>query len=117
VVVEKPMALCVEDCDEMNEAAVRHNIKVLAGHSHSFDAPIRKMQQVITSGELGEVVMINSWNYNDYNPRPWPSAEVKATHGPLFAQGPHQIDIVRQLGGGLVKSLRASMFPDETRSC
>ncbi len=117
VVVEKPMALTVADCDAMVTAAERAGIKLVAGHTHSFDAPILAMCETIKSGVVGAPVMINSWNFNDFNHRPWPTPELHSTYGPLLNQGPHQIDIVRQLAGGLVKSVRAQTIWDEGRRC
>jgi phthalate 4,5-cis-dihydrodiol dehydrogenase len=117
IVVEKPMALTLEDCDAMVAAADRYGVKLLAGHTHSFDAPIRKMREIITSGEIGNLAMINTWNFNEFNPRPWPTAELKTTFGPILNQAPHQIDIVRQLAGGMVKSVRAQTIWDGLRGC
>ena len=77
----------------MVAAAEKNNVKLLAGHTHSFDAPIRKMRDVIESGAIGDLVQINSWNYNAFNPRPWPTRELQLTHGPVLNQGPHQVDI------------------------
>src|SRR5687768_8245909 len=42
-IVEKPMALSIAECDAMNEAAEKHGVKLLCGHTHSFDPPIRKI--------------------------------------------------------------------------
>jgi phthalate 4,5-cis-dihydrodiol dehydrogenase len=117
IVVEKPMALSLADCDAMVEAVERADVKLVAGHTHSFDAPVRKMREIISSGEIGNLVMLNTWNFNEFNPRPWPSAELVTTHGPILNQAPHQIDIVRQLGGGLVRSVRAQTIWDSLRRC
>jgi predicted dehydrogenase len=117
VVVEKPMALSLGECRKMIEAADRNGVKLLAGHTHSFDAPIRRMREIVSSGRLGKLVMVNTWNYNAFNPRPWPTAELKTTHGPVLNQGPHQVDIVRQIGGGMLHSVRATTFWDATRGC
>lgn len=117
VVVEKPMALTLEDCDAMIEAADASGVKLLAGHTHSFDAPIQKMWEIVASGQLGSVVSINTWNFNEFNHRPWPSHEILPTHGPVLRQGPHQVDIVRQLGGGLVRNVRAQTVFDPARGC
>lgn len=117
VIVEKPMALDVETGRKMIEVADAAGIRLMAGHTHSFDAPVRAMHELIDSGNLGDLLSILTFNYNDFNPRPWPTRELAATRGPLLNQGPHQVDIVRQLGGGVVKSVRASMFWDELRSC
>lgn len=107
VIVEKPMALTIEDCERMNAAAEKYGVKLLAGHTHSFDPPIRRMREIIQGGELGRLCMINTWNYNEFMYRPWPSQELVTSRGILFNQAPHQVDIVRLLGGGMVRSVRA----------
>jgi phthalate 4,5-cis-dihydrodiol dehydrogenase len=115
VIVEKPLALTIEDAEAMNAAADRNGIKLVAGHTHSFDPPIRKMREIVRGGELGKLSTINTWNFNEFNHRPWPGRELESTHGPLFNQGPHQVDIVRLIGGGLVRSVRANTFWDQDR--
>ncbi len=107
VIVEKPMALSLEEAAAMNTAAEKNGIKLLAGHTHSFDPPIRKMREIVWGGELGKLCMINTWNYNDFMYRPWPSRELATSRGVILNQGPHQVDIVRLLGGGMVRSVRA----------
>jgi phthalate 4,5-cis-dihydrodiol dehydrogenase len=117
IVVEKPMALTLADCDAMVKAAERAGVKLLAGHTHSFDAPIRRMREIVASGELGDLVSINTWNFNEFNVRAWPTKELRTTFGPILNQAPHQVDIVRQLGGGLVRSIRAQTIWDPLRGC
>jgi predicted dehydrogenase len=112
IVVEKPMALSLSDCEAMINATEAAGVKMLAGHTHSFDAPIRKMREIIRGGDIGDVLMINSWNFNDFNHRSRLTSELKTTRGPIYNQGPHQVDVVRQLGGGMVKSLKARAIMD-----
>jgi phthalate 4,5-cis-dihydrodiol dehydrogenase len=112
VICEKPLALSLSDCDEMVAVAARHGVKLLAGHTHSFDAPVRAIEKLVRSGEFGKLHTLNSWNFNEFSHRSRLSAELEATRGPLFNQGPHQIDVVRQIAGGLVRSVRASTFID-----
>ncbi len=107
VIVEKPMALTVADCQQMIVAADRAGVKLLCGHNHSYDAAIGKMRQIIKSGELGKLCMINAWNYNDFMVRPYPDQAIEMSRGVVLNQGPHQIDSVRLLGGGMVRSVRA----------
>jgi phthalate 4,5-cis-dihydrodiol dehydrogenase len=107
VIVEKPMALTVEDCDKMNYEADRRGLKILCGHNHSYDVPIRKMREIIRSEELGSLCMINTWNYNDFMVRPYPDSAIETSRGVVLNQGAHQVDIVRVLGGGLVRTVRA----------
>ena len=120
VICEKPMAVTLEQCAAMVEAVERHGIKFVQGHSKVYDTPIRKMGEIIASGELGRVIHIQTWNWNDWLLRALVASEVDTTQGSgvVFRQGPHQADIVRFLGGGMVRSVRATAgrwdpdFPD-----
>jgi predicted dehydrogenase len=112
VIVEKPMALSLADCRAMVEAAKKGGIKLLAGHTHSFDPPIRKIYELVSKRQYGPLRMINSWNFNEFMHRPRLLSELEANHGPVLNQGPHQVDVVRQIGGGRVKSVRAVTIPD-----
>jgi phthalate 4,5-cis-dihydrodiol dehydrogenase len=107
VIVEKPMALSIAECDAMNEAAERYGVKLLCGHTHSFDPPIRKIREIVKSGELGKLCMVNSWNYNEFMYRPRMKHELATSRGVVLNQGPHHVDIVRLIGGGRVRSVRA----------
>ena len=46
IIVEKPMAMTLAECDAMNEAADKYGVKLLCGHTHSFDPPVRKMREI-----------------------------------------------------------------------
>ena len=108
VVCEKPMALSLSECDRMIEAAAKNRVQLLM-HSKAGDPPIRKMREVITSGRLGRPIQINSWNYKAWLDLPRLPAELESAKGGgiVFRQGSHQVDIVRTIGGGLIKSVRA----------
>ena len=107
IIVEKPMAMTLAECDAMNEAADKYGVKLLCGHTHSFDPPIRKIREIVRSGELGKLCMINTWNYNEFMYRPRMKHELAMTRGVVLNQGPHHVDIVRLIGGGMVRSVRA----------
>jgi phthalate 4,5-cis-dihydrodiol dehydrogenase len=107
VIVEKPMALSIAECDAMNEAAEKHGVKLLCGHTHSFDPPIRRIRKIVKSGELGKLCMIHSWNYNEFMYRPRMRHELATSRGVVLNQGPHHVDIARLIGGGMVRSVRA----------
>ncbi|MBV9558322.1 MAG: gfo/Idh/MocA family oxidoreductase, partial [Pseudolabrys sp.] len=77
--------------------------------SHSFDAPIARTRVLIDSGAFGPVRMINAFNYTDYLYKPRRPEELDTSQGggAVFNQAAHQVDIVRLLGGGRVKNVRA----------
>ena len=109
VMVEKPMALTLEDCTRMIDATTRAGVVLMVGHSHSFNAPILKTYELIQSGKFGAVRMIHALNYTDflYRPRRPEELNTQAGGGVVFSQAAHQIDIVRLLGGGLVSTVMA----------
>ncbi|HEV8015649.1 MAG TPA: Gfo/Idh/MocA family oxidoreductase [Stellaceae bacterium] len=117
IICEKPLTLSLADTLAMVEAADRAGVVLLAGHTHSFDAPIVAITELVKSGRVGALRAVNAWNFNEFNHRPRLIAELKATRGPVLNQGPHQVDIVRQIGGGLVKSVRATTIPDGVTGC
>ena len=83
---------------------------LIVGHSHSFDAPILRTRELIASGAYGAVRMITALNYTDFLYRPRRPEELDTAQGggAVFNQAAHQVDIVRLLGGGQVKSVRAA---------
>jgi len=107
--VEKPIALTLAECETMIEASRQAGTLLLVGHSHSFDAPILRARALISEGSFGGVRMIHALNYTDflYRPRRPEELDTKQGGGVVFSQGAHQVDIVRLLGGGKVRSLRA----------
>ena len=109
VLVEKPMAITLDECRRMIDAAERANVRLIVGHSHSFDAPILRAREIIASGALGAVRMINAQYYTDFLYRPRRPEELDTARGggAVFSQAAHQVDIVRLLGGGRVHSVRA----------
>ena len=109
VLVEKPMALTSNDCLEMIAAAKAAGIKLLVGHSHSFDLPYLRASEMIRSGDYGRVCMINALNFTDfmYRPRRPEELDTKAGGGVVFSQAAHQVDIVRLLAGAKATSVRA----------
>jgi len=109
VLVEKPMALTLEDCRAMNNAARDNGVQLVVGHSHSFDAPVLQTKKIIERGTYGAVRMITALDFTDflYRPRRPEELSTGAGGGVVFNQAAHQVDIVRLLAGGKVRSVRA----------
>ena len=113
ILVEKPMAVTLAECSAMIEAAARGKVRLIVGHSHSFDAPILRARALIASGEFGALRMIHALNYTDFTQRPRRPEERDTTQGGgvVFSQGAHQVDVVRLLAGGGATSVFAATSP------
>ena len=109
VLVEKPMALTLAECDAMIADCRVAGVHLVIGHCHSFDAPYRMLRDVIAGGSVGAVRMIHAVNYTDflYRPRRPEELQTEAGGGVVFSQAAHQVDIVRVLASSAVVRVRA----------
>lgn len=108
VVLEKPMAVTLDEAHRIVDVVERAGTRLIL-HSHASDPPIVKMRDIIASGQLGGLIGINAMMHKSWlrSPRLPFELDTSKGGGVVFRQGPHQIEIVRRLGGGLVKSVRA----------
>ena len=81
VLVEKPMAVTLEDCTAMVEAADAAGVFLVIGHSHSFDAPIAETRRLIASGRYGAPHLLTAINYTDFIYRPRRPEELDTAQG------------------------------------
>jgi phthalate 4,5-cis-dihydrodiol dehydrogenase len=121
LLIEKPMALTIEDCTAIVDAARHAGVHVVVGHSHSFDPPVQHLRNLVESGAFGHIRMISALNYTDYLYRPRRPEELDTSKGggAVFNQAAHHVDMVRSIAGAPVQSVRAmtgswdSMRPTE----
>ncbi|MFX1539095.1 MAG: Gfo/Idh/MocA family protein, partial [Promethearchaeota archaeon] len=52
ILVEKPMAFSVSECDDMIKELRKHGSKLCVGHSQIFSPLIQKTKQMVNSGEF-----------------------------------------------------------------
>ena len=109
VVVEKPMALNLKEAQQMVDSAEKNNVRLLCGHTASLMAAFQSMRGIVRNGDLGGVRAVNIWSYTDwiFRPRMPQELDLSLGGGVVYRQGPHQVDTVRLMGGGLVRSVRA----------
>ena len=74
VLVEKPMALSLEQCDDMIEAADRNSVKLMCGLTQHFYGTSLKAKEILDSGELGPIItavayMSKNWGFPSRRPQ------------------------------------------------
>lgn len=106
ILCEKPMAMNVDECEEMIQAARENNIKLQIGFMRRFDESFCHAKSVIEAGEIGDVVMVRSNTRGPSIPRPW-MYDIKKSNGPLAEVNSHDIDTMRWFTGSEFKSLYA----------
>lgn len=110
LLIEKPLALTLKECETIIGAARAAGVHLVVGHSHSFDAPTQRLRSLVQSGAYGAARMVNAINYTDYLYRPRRPEELDTNQGggAVYNQAAHQVDIVRFIAGGQVTSVRAA---------
>jgi len=99
VLVEKPLASSLEDCDAMIEAATRKNVKLSVISQRRFYAPAQRIKKAIDEGKLGLPVLgtVNMLGWRDkeyYESDPWRGSWEGEGGGVLVNQAPHQLDLL-----------------------
>ena len=103
VIIEKPIALSLEDADEIIELAENYNVKVCACHQNRFNKSISKIREAIEEHKLGKMfygVANIRWNRDQeyYKQAPW-RGTWKQDGGALMNQCIHNIDLLRWMMG------------------
>lgn len=108
VLVEKPMAVSVEQCDAMIAAAQRAGKQLSVGHMHHFHPANMAVGKLLEERALGDLVCLCDEGYRTFNPDRQAWYLDKATHGGLWYQnGVHLIDRSCWWTGSRVAAVKA----------
>jgi len=121
VLCEKPMALNPGECGEMIAACRANNVRLGIAYYRRFYPAIRRVKQIIESGEIGTVsiVQINAFEYLEMepgDPRHWFLEKAKSGGGPMMDFGCHRIEMLTNLFGApvsVVSSVSNKIFGRE----
>lgn len=106
VLCEKPMAITVQDCGEMIQAAEKSNKRLFAIKQNRYNPPVAAVKKIVEEGRLGKInsVQLNCfWNRNtDYYQNSW-KGTLKMDGGTLFTQFSHFIDLLYWIVGDVDK--------------
>ena len=103
VVIEKPMASSIKECDEINEAAQKSGKLVSVIAQNRFRNPLMKLKAVIDSGLAGKIVhsQVDSlwWRGHCYYDLWWRGTWEKEGGGPTLNHAVHHIDALLWMRG------------------
>jgi UDP-N-acetyl-2-amino-2-deoxyglucuronate dehydrogenase len=99
VLVEKPMAVTLADCDAMLAAARRANVKLGVISQRRLYAPSRRVKAAIEAGKIGQPIlgMVTMLGWRDeayYRSDPWRGTWQGEGGGVLVSQAVHQLDLL-----------------------
>ena len=103
VIIEKPMAMSIEDADAIITQAKAKGIKVSACHQNRFNVAVQEMRKAVEAGRFGKLSHGSihvRWNRNQdyYTQAPW-RGTWEEDGGALMNQCIHGIDLLRWMLG------------------
>lgn len=109
IIVEKPIAMSMEDADEIVRRSAQKNVKVCACHQNRFNVAIQQMRRALEAGRFGKLSHGSihvRWNRNQnyYDQAPW-RGKWATDGGCLFNQCIHGIDLLRWMMGDEVEEV------------
>lgn len=104
VLVEKPLASSLQDCDAMIQAANENRKKIGVISQRRWYGPVQRVKNAIEDGKIGQPVLgtINMLGWRDenyYTSDPWRGSWKHEGGGVLVNQAPHQLDVLLWLMG------------------
>ncbi len=113
VILEKPMAINVEECEQIIEAVKRTGKKFMLANCLRFNDTVNYFKNHVLTGKLGRLL----YGTADYcfnvsqSPRKWVYNKEIAGGGPSFDLGAHTVDTLRYISGLNVKETIAWAYP------
>lgn len=108
--LEKPMAITIEDCDEVIAAWKKSGRKMMIGFNMRYMPMYETMKQVIDDGVIGDIKAVwvrhfvgrgGVYYYQDWH------RNSKYTTSLLLQKASHDIDVIHMLTGSYVKKVSA----------
>ncbi len=109
VIIEKPMAMSMEDAEEIIRLSKEKEVKVSACHQNRFNLAVQKMRNALEQGRFGKLSHGSihvRWNRNQeyYRQAPWRGTWAQ-DGGALMNQCIHGIDLLRWMMGDEVEEV------------
>lgn len=109
VIIEKPMAMSIQDADEIIKRSAKMGVKVSACHQNRFNIAVQELRQALEAGRFGRLSHGSihvRWNRNQdyYTQAPW-RGTWEQDGGALMNQCIHGIDLLRWMLGNEIEEV------------
>lgn len=108
-IIEKPIAMSIQDADEIVRRSEEKNVKVSACHQNRFNVAVQEMRKAVETGRFGRLSHGSihvRWNRNEgyYTQASW-RGKWASDGGALMNQCIHGIDLLRWMMGDEVEEI------------
>jgi predicted dehydrogenase len=98
IFLEKPMAVTVAECENINRAVERAGVRLQIGFMRRFDEGFLNAKGILDSGEMGRVMKIKSTGRGPGLPSPW-MYDLAKSNGIIAEVNSHDLDSLRWFTG------------------
>ena len=91
VLIEKPMSMSYSEASKLVRMANEKNLNIMCDHTFCYSAPVKKIRELIQSGEIGQLLQINSSRCN--------LGLLQTDVNVLWDLAPHDVSIVNYVTG------------------
>ena len=106
IVVEKPMALTLEDADKMIETCDRHGVRLFVVKQNRFNVPVIELRKALEAGRFGKLILgtvrVRWCRRQDYYDQDSWRGTWAYDGGVLTNQASHHIDLLEWMMGDVV---------------
>ena len=92
VILEKPMALTTDECDDLMALAATSELLLVVYQNRQFDADFRTIAALIAGGEIGEAFQYDSFVGGYSKPCSYWHSDALVSGGAIFDWGSHFLD-------------------------
>lgn len=108
VLVEKPLAVSLKDCDAIIAAARNARVKLGVVSQRRWYPPVQRVRAAIDAGKIGKPIlgMVTMLGWRDeayYRSDPWRGKWIEEGGGVLVNQAPHQLDLLQWFMGPIAE--------------
>lgn len=109
LIIEKPMAMSIEDADKIIRLSEEKGVKVSACHQNRFNVAVQQLRKAVEAGRFGKLSHGSihvRWNRNEsyYTQAPWRGTWAQ-DGGALMNQCIHGIDLLRWMMGDEIEEI------------
>ena len=116
VLCEKPMAVTLEQCEQMAQTAKQENRFLMIGHNQRLTKAHAKARKLVEQGEIGKILTFRT-SLGHGGPETWPIDSINvwffdkktAAFGAMADLGIHKTDLIQYLTGQRVSAVTAYM--------
>jgi predicted dehydrogenase len=107
VLVEKPMALCTAECDEMIAACREADVRLGVAYYRPFYPVVRRISELVANGTIGSVLSVSAVTSTPCAMRPgddgyWRVIPGEGGGGALMDVGSHRLELFLRMFGPII---------------